>query len=46
MVLTRVDTLKSGWTPYVYYNAIRYTSQNYIYPNVLSTFLRKVGKSE
>ena len=46
MVLTRMDTLKSGWTSYVYYNAILYTTQNYIYVNVLSILLRKVGKSE
>ena len=46
MVLTRMDTLKSGWTPYVYDNAILYTTQDYIYANVFSTFLRKVGKSE
>ena len=40
MVVTRKDTLKSGWTPYVYYITLYSIPREYLF------FLRKVGKSE
>ena len=43
-VVTRMDTLTSGWTPYVYFTTL-YSSQRTIYANLLGRFLRKVGKS-
>ena len=45
LVVTRIDTLKSGWTPYVYYTTV-YSSEIAIFGYKLNKFLRKVGKSE
>ena len=46
LVVTRMDTLKSGWTPYVYYTTLysipHYTY--YIYSNLLGTFFKKSGE--
>ena len=39
LVVTRMDTLKSGWTPYVYY-----TTLCYIDANLLGTFFEKSGE--
>ena len=39
LVVTRMDTLKSGWTPYVYYTTLRY-----INTNLLGTFFEKSGE--
>ena len=45
LVVTRIDTLKSGWTPYVNYTTV-YSSEIAIYGYKFGRFLRKVGKSE
>ena len=44
-VATRMDTPKSGWTPYVNYTTV-YSSEIAIYGYKFGRFLRKVGKSE
>ena len=41
--VTKMGTLKSGWTPYVYSTTLC-SSKRTIYANLLGTFLRKVGK--
>ena len=40
-----MDTLKSGWTPYVNYTTVQ-SSEIAIYGYKFGRFLRKVGKSE
>ena len=43
MVVIRLDTLKSGWTSYVYLTQRQDSSYRTIFVNSLSMSLRKIG---